>query len=254
MRLQARLLKLPRQGQPGIVCTIGMPPPKPPPPMLRLPSQGQPRNVCTTGMPPPKPLPPPRPGITMAALPAPGKAAQVAAAAHTGRLPQPKLAPGHGPSPPAWRMSSAQRGASGQQGVQYAARQGPPQPSATAHVQLASSANAAGAKALKWGQQSGQGAQGHAQRQVSNSGLTWSRPQAGAGQPSREHAASAAPHQPACSQPERSQHLSAAATAPALASQRPSRKFLKLCMLCFSVTSAVQLAVWLAVLLRFKTQ
>ena len=228
MRLQARLLKLPSRGQPGAVCSIGMPPPKPPPPVLTRASQGQPRNVGTTGMLPPKPLPPPRPVITTAALPPPVKAAHLAAAAHLGKLQQRKTAPNLGPTFPGWRRISMQRAGGGQQGSQNAAKQALLQPSATAHIQLLSSANTAVAKIFRSGKGSEQGAQGHAQRQVSNSGplaqrgsqagagqpsrghaastvaaqSALTRPQAGAGQPSREHAASAAAAQPASTQPQ----------------------------------------------------
>ena len=249
MRLQARLLKLPSRGQPGAVCSIGMPPPKP--------------------------QPPPRPVITTAALPPPVKAAHLAAAAHLRKLQQLKKAPNLGPTTPGWRRISTQRAGGGQQGSQNAAKQALLQPSATAHVQLLSSAVPAGAKAFKGGVWSQQGAQGHAQRQVPNSGLAQRgsqagagqpsrehavsaaaapsassqpqlcagqpsrehaasaaptqsasiQPQPGAGQPSREHAASAAAAQSASTQPKGSEHSSAAAAAVASAAQAPSREF-----------------------------
>ena len=213
--------------------------------LLRLPSQGQPGTVCTTGMPPPKPRPLPRPVVTTAALPQPVKAAHPAAAANLGKLPQPKITH-YGPTPPAWQMSSAQRGASGQQGGQNATKQALLQPSAIAHIQLGSSANPAEPKTFQGGERS-EGAQGHVQRKVASSGLAQSGPQAGAGQPIREHAASAAPAQAASTQAKGSeQSSSAAAAAAALAPQCLSREFAILCTSCSSVSGPVQLAVWLA--------
>ena len=213
--------------------------------LLKQPSQGPPRNVCTTSMPPPKPPPPPRPGIPTAALPPPVKAAHPAAAAHTGNLLCPKIAR-YGSASPAWRMSSAQRGGRGQQGGQSAAKQALLQPSATARIQLGSSADPAGAKTFQGGEQSKQGAHGHAHRQVSDSGLAQSGPQVGPGQPSREHAASAAPAQSASTQPKGSEQSSAAAAAAARAPQWLSREFAIQCTTSFSVTGCMQLAAWLA--------
>ena len=195
--------------------------------MRKLPSQGQPSIACTTGMPPPRLPPRPRPVIAPAALRPPVKAARPFAAAHAAKVLQPAIVQGNVPIFPAWQVSSTQQGAGCQQGGQNAAKQALLQPAATAHIQLVSSVNPADPKAFKGGKRSKQDAQGHAQGQVSNSGLAQSMPRAGVRQPSGEHAASAAPAQSAVSQLKGSEQAAAAA---ARAPQWPSREFAISCM------------------------